>query len=350
LLLWLKFLGLIKTINMQLATFVLAIIEITKDIKWYLMIIGTFVLSFSQVFYTLLIPQECRANKSVEESCKSSEYYQKIYTVILGDTGLFEIEDYPTFGLVMLVFCTFLVVIILLNVLIAIIGDSYEKCMIRSKTLFGRARVLLLAELVSFQNFFIGDKNTEALRSTQKRRWIRWSRGAFTFTFLAIISILIWIVGEYILYREQEDQYGNYFLSLASILANVGLLTFFLIMLSSNRTLFGSCSIIPIRIIMLRLLGMSADPEIKDSEIGEWKGRVLYLRKEMSQVMEDTSKRTHALIESELTNSNTRTKRKINSLEKKIYQSEQRILAELQASEDRMKKMLQEFMETARSH
>ena len=47
---------------------------------------------------------------------------------------------------------SFMVVVVLLNVLIALASDSYEKCLVRSQYLFGRARVMLIAELVSFQN------------------------------------------------------------------------------------------------------------------------------------------------------------------------------------------------------
>lgn len=48
-LLWLRVLSLLKSINSQLATFVLAIFQITRDIMWFLVILSVLVVSFSQV-------------------------------------------------------------------------------------------------------------------------------------------------------------------------------------------------------------------------------------------------------------------------------------------------------------
>ena len=48
-LLWLRVLSLLKSINMQLATFVLAIFQITRDILWFLVILLTMVVAFAQV-------------------------------------------------------------------------------------------------------------------------------------------------------------------------------------------------------------------------------------------------------------------------------------------------------------
>jgi len=48
-LLWLRVLSLLKSINSQLATFVLAIFQISRDIFWFLVILTVLVVSFSQV-------------------------------------------------------------------------------------------------------------------------------------------------------------------------------------------------------------------------------------------------------------------------------------------------------------
>lgn len=48
-LLWLRVLSLLKSINSQLATFVLAIFQITRDITWFLVILCVLVASFAQV-------------------------------------------------------------------------------------------------------------------------------------------------------------------------------------------------------------------------------------------------------------------------------------------------------------
>ena len=48
-LLWLRVLSLLKSINSQLATFVLAIIQISRDILMFVVIMSVLVVSFSQV-------------------------------------------------------------------------------------------------------------------------------------------------------------------------------------------------------------------------------------------------------------------------------------------------------------
>ena len=48
-LLWLRVLSLLKSINSQLATFVLAIFQITRDIMWFLVILCVLVVAFAQV-------------------------------------------------------------------------------------------------------------------------------------------------------------------------------------------------------------------------------------------------------------------------------------------------------------
>lgn len=47
--LWLRVLSLLKSINPQLATFVLAIFQISRDILWFLVILSVLVVAFAQV-------------------------------------------------------------------------------------------------------------------------------------------------------------------------------------------------------------------------------------------------------------------------------------------------------------
>ena len=151
--LWLRVLNFLKAINMQLATFVLAILQITKDIFWFCIILLALVVSFSQMFFTLMAPPTCATGELSGRQCEQSEYLLGVYTILLGDFGVFTREDFPTaISVFMVVFYSFLVTVVLLNVLIAVASDSYEKCLLKSQKLFGRARVMLIAELASFQS------------------------------------------------------------------------------------------------------------------------------------------------------------------------------------------------------
>ena len=80
-LLWLRVLSFLKGINIMLATFVLAIIQISRDILWFCVILFTFVVSFAQMFFTLLAPSTCMEENVNTKDCTPSEYYVSLYRV-----------------------------------------------------------------------------------------------------------------------------------------------------------------------------------------------------------------------------------------------------------------------------
>ena len=199
--LWLRVLNFLKAINMQLATFVLAILQITKDIFWFCIILLTLVVSFSQMFFTLMAPPTCATGDLSGRQCEPSEYLLGVYTILLGDFGLFTRADFGSvFSVLLVVVYSFLVTVVLLNVLIAIASDSYEKCLLKSQKLFGRARVMLIAELASFQSLLRRtdqDSNPQEHPTTKgivySKWWTssglshNWSRGSVLFFWLSMV-------------------------------------------------------------------------------------------------------------------------------------------------------------------
>lgn len=204
--LWLRVLNFLKAINMQLATFVLAILQITKDIFWFCVIILTLVVSFAQMFFTVLAPPACATGNfsDIDKQCKQNEYLLKVYTILLGDFGDFKREDFVTnFSVFLVVFYSFFVTLVLVNVLIAIASDSYEKCLLKSQKLFGRARVMLIAELSSFQTLLRkkDQDDTSSQSSTTEgvvysKWWTssgltrNWSRGSVLFFMLSMFVMV----------------------------------------------------------------------------------------------------------------------------------------------------------------
>lgn len=199
--LWLRVLNFLKAINMQLATFVLAILQITKDIFWFCIILLALIISFSQMFFTLMAPPTCATGEVTGRQCQQSEYLLSVYTILLGDFGIFEREDFVSgVSVFLVVLYSFLVTVVLLNVLIAIASDSYEKCLLKSQKLFGRARVMLIAELASFQSLLRRrDQDAESTESPRAKgivysKWWTssglshsWSRGSILFFWLSMI-------------------------------------------------------------------------------------------------------------------------------------------------------------------
>lgn len=200
------------------------------------------------MFYTILVPPECAYDEPPTNGleCRSAEYYLQTYSILLGDFGNFDRAVFTTaFSVILIVLFSFMVVIVLLNVLIAIVSDSYEKCLIRSKMLFGRARVMLIAELASFQNLLRKDtrKEGDAPESIYSQWWYgtfgsgnqRWSRGSVVFFLLSALVVLVWFIAETVGYFRGR-RIGNYIFSLCSILVNVILYCFIVAMLSSGAS------------------------------------------------------------------------------------------------------------------
>lgn len=90
----------------------------------------------------------------IESFCELSPTpsYLQVYSIVIGD---FNLSDYTaTVGLTILfTIVTLIGVVIMLNVLIAVISDSYEKAKIGSVLLFGRARVSFVAQNQALESF-----------------------------------------------------------------------------------------------------------------------------------------------------------------------------------------------------
>ena len=293
----------------------------------------TLVASFAQMFYTLMLPSSCAADSATveDEECSQAEYYLKVYTVLLGDFGHFERERFTTiFSVVLIVFFSFMVVIVLLNVLIAIVSDSYEKCLVRSQCLFGRARVMLVAELVSFQNLLRTNTDSKvSLMSiyTQWRSGEVWnkglSHGSSLFFMLSSLVVVAWTAGEAIGYFG-GTRHGLFISSLLSILVNVVLFAAIIWFLqsghddpsSNNRhEFYYNC----FQKSILRMLGSTQDSASLVRNSDEWRGRVDYLQREMIRIANE---------------SNSVWSKQMESMERHVVLSECRIRSELTSLED----------------
>lgn len=374
-LLWLRALSLLKSLNIQLATFVLAILQICKDILWFLIILGALVASFSQMFYTLLLPAACATDDNSHENpqCSQAEYYLRVYTILgdLGEFDQFHRDQFNTvFSVFLIVFFSFLVVIILLNVLIAIVSDSYEKCLVRSHCLFGRARVLLIAELVSFQNLLrkhsdLHQADAENTSCWQRYLWNRgWSSSSGTFFLLSATVILLWLVGETAGYFA-GDKYGNFMFSLLSVLVNVLVFTAIVWFLArgaaaetdkrgdserSRNSRWYECIQRYIQGAMSRLLGSSQEASslFKKGETDEWRGRLNYLQQEMKRVSEKTNSNVINQIkhvEQHVAMSENQVRSEMSNLESGMSE----IMTELRDMEKRNLVMMHQMMEALSS-
>ena len=174
--LWLKFLGLIKAISQQIATFTLMLTTIFKDMKSFMIVLLVVVFGFGHAIFLMeavYLPtakdyedklDDCQIEDSVvcgndlfetmnnDKSFNTAiNAFQTLYAMVLGDFNV-EIFTSPYSRLLGQGFM-FAVVVCMLNVLIAIVGDSYEAAMTKSTELHWRAQFELITEIsTTFKN------------------------------------------------------------------------------------------------------------------------------------------------------------------------------------------------------
>mmetsp|Transcript_1620 Transcript_1620/g.3375 ORF Transcript_1620/g.3375 Transcript_1620/m.3375 type:complete len:1482 (-) Transcript_1620:308-4753(-) len=161
--LYLKILFYFKVLNQYTATFIFALGEVVKDIFWFFWIMVVIIAAFSQMFFTTLscTAGDCRNPNMIAEvySRERSPFdtFQGAilysYAILLGQIDLF-LFDTP-FTTLLWVLYTFAVVIVVLNFLIAIVGDSYDKSMTKIEMHFGRARLMFMVEVSAFLSYVV---------------------------------------------------------------------------------------------------------------------------------------------------------------------------------------------------
>ena len=89
--------------------------------------------------------------KGIGSHIESFESIKNLALRLIGMTlGEYDVDDYSDSLLMMTYFLSYmlLMTIIMLNVLIAIVSDSYDSVMIRSKKLFLRAKFQIVADMM----------------------------------------------------------------------------------------------------------------------------------------------------------------------------------------------------------
>jgi hypothetical protein len=116
--------------------------------------------------------------------------YLRVYALLLGD---FDLDDYKeSSGItVLFIIFTLLGVVILLNVLIAVIADSYEKATISSLLLFGRARVAFVAQNQALESFLRPGMDRKIDVRTMNRSGRFWHTASKIGRWLVLLSLII---------------------------------------------------------------------------------------------------------------------------------------------------------------
>uniref|UniRef100_A0A7S2EEL3 Ion transport domain-containing protein n=1 Tax=Ditylum brightwellii TaxID=49249 RepID=A0A7S2EEL3_9STRA len=151
-LLWIKLLSFLKVMNPALATFVLAIGQVLNDVALMLVILAVVTFAFGDMFYTIIkrdftiCPPDEDPNDSGNPYCQHGLSYLDMFTQILGQFGYGSFLGHPLL-VTLFILMTIFGAVIFLNILIAVVSDSYGKSCDNAARLFGRARILAVAKI-----------------------------------------------------------------------------------------------------------------------------------------------------------------------------------------------------------
>merc|ERR1712196_497919 len=144
-LLWFRMLGLIKGTKTKLATFVLALFQIFDDMGSFMVVLVMLLATFLHGIFIYA------HRKGIGSEIESFASITNLALSLVGMTlGEYDVDDYSDSWLMLTYFLSYmlLMTIIMLNVLIAIVSDSYDSVMIRSKKLFLRAKFQIVADMM----------------------------------------------------------------------------------------------------------------------------------------------------------------------------------------------------------
>jgi hypothetical protein len=168
---WIKFLAYLRNMLIDFAVFVGGVFYVVRRLAAFLTALGVILIAFAQMFFTifqqtpyctdqpndslpddvLLEDQRCDANQ-IHQYCYFWDSFLSVYTMLLGEVA----EDTFSANAVATTFFIifmFLVVILLANVLIAIVADSYKVIQDqRAAIVFWTNRLDFIAEMDAIAN------------------------------------------------------------------------------------------------------------------------------------------------------------------------------------------------------
>mmetsp|Transcript_67110 Transcript_67110/g.184842 ORF Transcript_67110/g.184842 Transcript_67110/m.184842 type:complete len:438 (+) Transcript_67110:3268-4581(+) len=133
-LLWLKLISYLKGTSLKFATFILMLSHIGSDCREFAFVMACFISMFAHLFFL---------RAAHVGSVSLGEVYQGLYDLaFLGDAG--DHADIFSSDQLLLDIFVFVIIVVLLNILIAIVSDSYDEAMARSRNLFWFARLKIV--------------------------------------------------------------------------------------------------------------------------------------------------------------------------------------------------------------
>eukprot|EP00980_Cylindrotheca_fusiformis_P002981 scaffold692_cov118-Cylindrotheca_fusiformis.AAC.3 len=255
------------------------------------------------MFYTTLSCKEghCRDSSIVLDVFGSQSPFDQFgnallysYSILLGQIDLFIFDT--AFTTILWVGYTFSVVIVVLNFLIAIVGDSYDKSMTKIETHFGRARLMFMVEVSAFLSYVVAPLSSD-VNNKGVRRWLlcgSW-KGTLIYCLFAIglfSGFAFLTIKKDILDRSGEDVFVTLAVVLVLLVLTPFLWKFGCFGCLSRLKIFQFLGQILTTIFRL-FLGKSIRGDRTDKEKKDWGGRIAHLITSMDACIRESEEITN---------------------------------------------------------
>jgi hypothetical protein len=160
---WTKFLAYLRNMLIDFAVFTGGVFHVMRRLAAFLLCLIIILVAFSRMFYTLFQKSDyckddlddvdnsyqCPGQEDIKVWCKSWDAWLAIYTMLLGEVDETIFDD-NTLAILLFAVFMFLCVILLANVLIAIVTDSYKVIQDqRAAIVFWSNRLDFIAQMVA---------------------------------------------------------------------------------------------------------------------------------------------------------------------------------------------------------
>lgn len=160
--LWMAVIFFLKSTSVDFAVFLGGVFYVVQRLVAFLLAVGVILLAFAQMFFIAYQQKEVCTQQRPDDApecqfphCKFLHSLLKCYTMMMGEIGSESRYDDYTLAQVLYVAYAFLVVILLSNVLIAIVTDSYEIIQNdRAAIVFWSNRLDFVAEMDGISSVF----------------------------------------------------------------------------------------------------------------------------------------------------------------------------------------------------
>ena len=301
--LWIRLIGFLKIFNIRLATFVLSLFQVFADLKSFSIILIAFFVMFTQAFFILANSKDSVSD--VEEFSSIKNIFFMLFGMLLGEYYLEEF-DHSWLLLALKIFFMFLMTIIMLNILIAVVSDSYENAITRARKIYLRALFQLTANHILLFEYILSQRFDPTLPTDfltlmedsviPLSKWMLYYPDCFVeFTLKKMVRVITWVCE--VLVPNLDPLLAilvySLFVCIYLVFLVVSLISLFCIHLVAFVIAIGvEFFLVYPTIFMFHVLKyvhlLNVSSMIEDESDNEWLGRVLDMERRLDKIVKSS--------------------------------------------------------------